>query len=230
MQAALPYGGTRPGDVRRMLEVCREGKGSKPTSNHANSVASVRHPHLFARELAYVIECCSTGTEEDVRNIVLLYLEGARSLPLAVAYTQKNHMHSSMLWELLVSYCIKSKSSNTETYNGNNEKANAEDGSLFGSLLEVAARCGADLSKLVLKIPKGMRIEGLRPKLVAAIADYRLKLKINEAAAEILLKDKVSLLREFSHRSRRGVRVMPAVQKSGVSHSARAGAVASSRR
>ena len=78
---------------------------------------------------------------------------------------------------------------------------------LFGSLLEAAAHCGADLSSLVARIPEVMAIEGLRPKLIAAVTDYRHKVKIHEYVAEILTEDKVFILRELSHLSRRGTRI-----------------------
>ena len=110
-----------------------------------------------------------------------------------------------MLWDELVVYCLNAQIDDLSPEGGDNE--NAKNGQLFGSLLEVAARSGADLAHLVKKIPTGMSIFGIRSKLVTAISDYRFKLKINEDAAKILQNDKVSLLREQCHRSRRGVRV-----------------------
>uniref|UniRef100_A0A7S4I3E7 Vps41 beta-propeller domain-containing protein n=1 Tax=Odontella aurita TaxID=265563 RepID=A0A7S4I3E7_9STRA len=209
LKAALPHGGTRPDDVRRMLEVCREGKRDLAAPDHSTRpIGSVMHPHLFAKELAFVIEKCGSGTEDDAKIVLLLFLEGAKSLPLAVAYVQRSTAHSAALWEVLVSYCMQPKPTLGGAVSSSSDSSNPEDGSLFGSLLEVSARSGADLAKLILKIPAGMRIEGLRPKLVAAVADYRLKEKIHESSAEILLKDKVDLLRELSHRSRRGRRVV----------------------
>lgn len=52
-----------------------------------------------------------------------------------------------------------------------------------------------------------MRIIGIRPKLVSAISDYKFKRSLYKAASTTYLKDKVSLLRELNHRSRRGLRV-----------------------
>ena len=209
-QAALPHGGTRPDDVRRMLEVYREGR-TAPLSPGSPSgpISGVRHPHLFARELAYVIERCDSGTEDDSRTILQLYLEGAKSLPLAVTYAQRNKAHSTMLWDSLISYCLDPKPQLSRKRKGKKKDsvADKENGHLFGALLEVAARSGADLSHLVSKIPKGMQIEGLRPRLIASIADYRVKVQMHKAAADILNKDKVDLLRELAQKSRRGTRV-----------------------
>jgi len=73
-------------------------------------------------------------------------------------------------------------------------------------LLEAAALVGADLAVLVTRIPQRMNIEGLRPRLVAAVADYRMKLSMHESAADTCRSDRVSLLRELGHRSRRGMR------------------------
>ena len=209
-QAALPHGGTRPDDVRRMLEVYREGR-TVPLSPGSPSgpISGIRHPHLFARELAYVVERCGSGTEDDSRTILQLYLEGAKSLPLAVTYAQRNKDHSTMLWDSLVSYCLDPKPQLSRKRKGKKKEsvADKENGHLFGALLEVAARSGADLSHLVSKIPKGMQIEGLRPRLIASIADYRVKVQMHKAAADILNKDKVDLLRELAQKSRRGTRV-----------------------
>ena len=209
-QAALPHGGTRPDDVRRMLEVYREGR-TAPLSpvSPSGPISGVRHPHLFARELAYVIERCDSGTEDDSRTILQLYLEGTKSLPLAVTYAQRNKAHSTMLWDSLISYCLDPKPQLSRKRKGKKKDsvADKENGHLFGALLEVAARSGADLSHLVSKIPKGMQIEGLRPRLIASIADYRVKVQMHKAAADILNKDKVDLLRELAQKSRRGTRV-----------------------
>lgn len=195
-KAALPHGGIRSDDVRKALERCRT------ESDKADS--KVKHPHLFAHELAYVIERSGAGSEDDATEVLNLYLEGVVSLPLAVEYVERHTSFSSMLWEALVSYCLNAEIDDPTDTN-NNEKG--KNGQLFGSLLEVAARSGADLAHLVSKIPTGMSIHGIRSKLVTAISDYRFKVKINEDAAKILSKDKVSLLREQCHRSRRGVRI-----------------------
>ena len=80
---------------------------------------------------------------------------------------------------------------------------------LFGSLLEAAALSGADLAQLVTKIPPGMSIEGLRPRLVGAVSDYRWKLHMHESANEVGRKEILDLYREHEHRSRRGRRYEP---------------------
>lgn len=103
--------------------------------------------------------------------------------------------YSSVLWEVLLDYCLS-----------NTERTNQKDGALFGSLLEAAALSGADLANLVTQIPPGMAIEGLRPRLVAAVADYRLKLQMHQASSTIATTEKKDLLAEVAHRSRRGFR------------------------
>lgn len=160
-----------------------------------------------------------------------LYLEGVVSLPLAVEFVERHTTFSSLLWEALIEYCLEfdtrhlqgndeghgdldddvqeaSKSNVVEKkYVPEDTNTSRSNGELFGCLLEVAARSGADLAHLVSQIPQGMSIHGIQTKLVNAISDYRFKLKINEDAAKILENDKVSLLSEQCHRSRRGVRV-----------------------
>ena len=112
---ALPHGGIRSDDVRNVLEKCRSGSNS--------SDISVRYPHLFAHELAFVIERSGAGSENDAREVLTLYLEGVVSLPLAVEYVERHTSFSSMLWEALVSYCLNTEiedSPNDENVNGRN--------------------------------------------------------------------------------------------------------------
>lgn len=199
LKAALPHGGIRSDDVRNTLEKCRKVSDDNDKINF---------PHLFAHELAFVIERSGSGSEEDAREVLNLYLEGVVSLPLAVEYVQRNTSFTSLLWEALVTYCLNNEvEDEVEAPGSNKGNDSGKNGELFGSLLEVAARSGADLAHLVSKIPIGMSIHGIRSKLVTAISDYRFKLKINEDAAKILAYDKISLLREQCHRSRRGVRI-----------------------
>lgn len=158
--------------------------------------------NTFALELAYVTEYFGDDTEEDAKKVLDLYLRGAKSVMLAALYAQRTTKHSSMLWDILIKHCLESKEATEENAS---EEVKGE-GILFGSLLESAALCGADLAVLVTRIPEGMQIEGLRPRLVAAVGDYRLKLQMHEAAAEVGVAEKVDLLRQVGHRSRRGMR------------------------
>lgn len=219
-QVALPHGGIRFAYVRQTLERCRssssyslsslkkERKGIGATKTTKIPSAIPKYPHIFARELAHMIEWSGgsvTDDEakaiEDAKTVLNLYLEGVVSLPLAVAYAERKTSHSAMLWEILVSYCLGTTTTTTTI------KTPETSGVLFGSLLEVAARSGADLAHLIVCVPPEMCIEGIRPKLVAAISDYRLKLKIHQSASDVFLSDKVSLLRDQCHRARRGLRI-----------------------
>eukprot|EP00591_Stephanopyxis_turris_P008417 CAMPEP_0195512086 /NCGR_PEP_ID=MMETSP0794_2-20130614/4176_1 /TAXON_ID=515487 /ORGANISM="Stephanopyxis turris, Strain CCMP 815" /LENGTH=553 /DNA_ID=CAMNT_0040639809 /DNA_START=45 /DNA_END=1706 /DNA_ORIENTATION=- len=179
LKATLVHGGVRPGEARHLLE-------EKSTTSKS-----------FARELAYVIEKSGSRSAADAKMVLALYLYNAKSLHLAVTYAESNTHHSSMLWEILITYCL--------------DKQNDEGGPLFGRLLEAAAQCGADLAHLVSEIPEGMRIQGLRPMLVSAVADYRLRVKIHEMTLDIFGRDKVAILRESLHQSRRGQRVNSAM-------------------
>ena len=190
-QAALPLGGIRSDEARRLLEVERTGNKQGLQSD------VVQYPHHFALELAYIIERFGKGTEEDAKQILDLYLNGSKSLMLAVSYAQRNTEYSSQLWSILIDHCL---------HNAQDDDGATKDGSLFGSLLECAALSGADLAHLVTQIPQGMNVEGLRPRLVAAVADYRWKLKMHEAASTIGTNERIVLLRELAHRSRRGTR------------------------
>ena len=118
---------------------------------------------------------------------------------LAVLFAQRTKSYSSKLWEKLISHCLL-KSSMEKTSDG------SFSGLLFGSLLEAAALSGADLSNLVAQIPKGMQVEGLRPRLIAAVADYRLKLQLHSKSNEITNFELKALLLESTRRYRRGMR------------------------
>lgn len=205
LKAALPLGGIRPDEVRRLLE----------TKRSENIEDVTEFPHSFAIELAHVIENYGDGTEEDSQEVLNLYLKGAKSVMLAAAYAQRNNECAQILWETLIEYCL----SGGEPCGDQEMEPSKVDGTLFGSLLEAAALCGADLALLVTSIPEGMNIEGLRPRLVAAVADYRMKLTMHEAAAEICVSDRISLLRELGHRSRRGLRQSNSPVSAGKSYS-----------
>jgi hypothetical protein len=151
------------------------------------------------------------ASEEEARLILDLYLKGCLNLMLAVSYAQRAQGHSSMLWETLIDYCLSKKeaeSASIKTAYPTPKKVgrSGADGSLFGSLLEAAALSGADLAHLVKQIPPGMAIEGLRPRLVSAVADYRLKVQMRQTASDIATQERIALLRELEHRSRRGTR------------------------
>jgi hypothetical protein len=139
------------------------------------------------------------GDMEDEAMLILdLYLKGVESLMLAVSFAQRSRLYSSILWKSLIDYCLDSVLTDSRQ---------SGDGSLFGSLLEAAALSGGDLANLISQIPPEMAIEGLRPRLVAAVTDYRLKVEIGATAAKISDNDRRSLLREAECRSRRGKRV-----------------------
>ncbi|KAL7454387.1 hypothetical protein ACHAWC_006029 [Mediolabrus comicus] len=181
LRATIPLGGVDAVMVRQRLGSIRGGRLDNA---------------VFARELAFVIEKFGKGTLDEAKEVLNLYLLGAKNLLLAVAFAERDANHSKDLWQLLVAHCTATDPSSDAS----------EKGALFGSLLEAAAHCGADLSSLVSSIPEGMSIEGLRPKLIAAIADYRHKVQIHEYTSEALVEDKVNLLRELTHLSRRGER------------------------
>jgi hypothetical protein len=187
----LPIGGVSPIDARRQLETIRsqEADPEEEGEDDAQWVSS-----NFAIELAHIVEFYGNRTQDDIMIVLKLFLEGAKSIMLAVAYAQRARSYSAVLWDTLIDHCLSPSVSG--------------DGASFGELLEAAALSGADLAKLVTKIPPGMVVEGLRPRLVAAVADYRLMVDIHKAASEAAAQDEVSLIREVEHRSRRGARFL----------------------
>lgn len=125
---------------------------------------------------------------------------------LAVSFAQRAQQHTSILWEILIDHCLSDEKVLHQLQPMSSSRSAAIDGSLFGALLEAAALSGGDLAHLVKQIPPGMAIHGLRPRLVAAVADYRLKLQMRQSSSEIANGEKIELLREVAHRSRRGIR------------------------
>eukprot|EP00980_Cylindrotheca_fusiformis_P008841 scaffold1888_cov120-Cylindrotheca_fusiformis.AAC.11 len=193
LKAALPIGGLSPVEARRLLEIERNRNADGEDSDEERIAAN--GSNIFSLELAYIIEHYSEETEAEAIGVLDLYLKEVNSLMLAVSYAQRQRRHSSLLWDRVIRYCLDNKPAQ-----------NGENGTLFGALLEASALCGADVARLVSRIPPGMIVEGLRPRLVAAVADYRLKLDIHEAAASAAQEEKLSLLRELAHRSKRGAR------------------------
>eukprot|EP00934_Nitzschia_sp_Nitz4_P003674 Nitzschia sp. Nitz4//scaffold11_size288233//2865//7314//NITZ4_000723-RA/size288233-processed-gene-0.132-mRNA-1//1//CDS//3329533921//3664//frame0 len=191
LKAALPLGGISPIDARRELETIRSEDVDPNEGGGVDFVSS-----SFALELAYIIEHYTDLNEAEAIAVLYMYLKGTNSIMLGVAYAQRQREYSSMLWDKMIEFCLTPGES----------KVRASNGMLFGELLEAAALSGADLARTVSNIPPGMVVEGLRPRLVAAVADYRLKLGIHQAAAAAAEEEKVSLLRETAHRSRRGAR------------------------
>jgi len=184
LRAVTKVGGVQADNIREKLEAHRGGGIDSPA---------------FARELAFVIENFGKNRIEDAREVLQLYLCGAKNLHMAVAFAERNK-HSSILWDVLVEHCTTPDPTSAADQN-------SALGALFGSLLEAAAHTGSDLGSLVSRIPEGMSIQGLRPKLISAITDYHHKVKIHEHVDNILMEDKISILRELSHVSRRGERM-----------------------
>lgn len=180
-----------PIDARRRLEILRDEESTTDVDGDENDDEDISS--IFALELAHIIEYYGSETQDDAMAILKLYVEGAKSVMLGVAYAQRTKRFSTLLWDKLVDHCLSPRTSDG-------------DGMLFGALLEAAALSGADLARLVAKIPPGMEVEGLRPRLVAAVADYRLMVDIHQAASDAAAEEQVSLLREVAHRSRRGAR------------------------
>jgi vacuolar protein sorting-associated protein 41 len=185
LKVVLQLGTIGPIEVGKLLEI--ERRGGAGVSN------------IFALELAYIMENYGNKNEADALLILELYLKGAESLMLAVSFAQRTKSHSKKLWEKLIEYCLLKSTSEKSSDGGCS-------GILFGSLLEAAALSGADLSHLVAQIPKGMQVEGLRPRLIAAVADYRLKVLLHSKSNEIAAIEKGMLFLESSRRSSRGMR------------------------
>ena len=129
LRAALPHGGVQADNVRRSMETCQSGNADSP---------------IFARELAFVIENFFDGSVADAKEILQLYLRGAKKLFMAVTFAERNTTHSSILFDMLVEHC-------TPPDPTSDANQNSAMGSLFGSLLEAAADTGSDVSFALLQ-------------------------------------------------------------------------------
>ena len=184
LKIALQTGAVAAAEIAKKLEVERKGRDG--------------NGQTFALELAFIMEHFGGENDDEARLILDLYLKGVKSLMLAVSFAQRSRHYSAILWKILIDYCMETFVSDTNV---------AQGGTMFGSLLEAAALSGGDLASLISQIPPGMAIEGLRPRLVATVADYRLKVQIGENASRVASEDRIALLREVEYRSRRGLRV-----------------------
>ena len=185
LKTVLHLGGLNPTEVAKQLQIQRKGGAGMSG--------------VFALELAYILDRYGEHSKENVNVVLELYLHGAKSLMLAVSFAQRSKENKAELWQKLISYCLATdkKKEGEDSSNGSN---------LFGSLLEAAALSGADLAHLVTKIPPGMPIEGLRPRLVGAVSDYRWKLQMHKSANEVARREILDLFRENEHKTRRGRR------------------------
>jgi vacuolar protein sorting-associated protein 41 len=189
----LQLGSIEPVEVGKTLQ--KERRGTSGVS------------HTFALELAYIMEHFGDNSEADSKLILEVYLHGAQSLMLAASYAQRNRLYTETLWKTLVEHCLSgTKTTTPSAANASSEGARGFDGTMFGLLLESAALSGADLAKLVAQIPAGMQVEGLKPRLVAAVTDYKLKVQMHESSSAIAKREKLTLLRELAQRARRGMR------------------------
>lgn len=188
-------------DARRTLETIRSDEANDSDDDTNDGDNQKRTSSTFALEVAYIIEHYFDQTTGEAMAVLDLFLEGVKSVMLGVSFAQRHRQYSSVLWEKLINHCLTSKLV-TRTEDGTGG------GMLFGSLLEAAAVSGADVARLVAKIPPGMVVEGLRHRLVAAVADYRLGVVIHQAACSAADEERVALIREVAHRSRRGVRFL----------------------
>jgi len=64
-----------------------------------------------------------------------------------------------------------------------------------------------DPIKVVKRIPYGMKIDGLREKLIKIISDYHLQMSLREGCEHILKSDVVSLGRKLNRAQRRAIRI-----------------------
>jgi hypothetical protein len=190
-QIVLPLGSIEPVEVGKLLQSERRGGDTMS--------------HVFALELAFVLEHFSDNQQTDAQLILDLYLHGTQSIMLAVSYAQRNNAHSETLWEIVIDHCLSPTTKTIDDDTEDHTTKQSFDGTLFGQLLEAAALSGADLAKIVRQIPAGMQVEGLKPRLVAAVADYRLKVQMHKSSSLIGAKEKLMLLREVAQRTRRGV-------------------------
>eukprot|EP00590_Aulacoseira_subarctica_P000500 CAMPEP_0172435362 /NCGR_PEP_ID=MMETSP1064-20121228/71133_1 /TAXON_ID=202472 /ORGANISM="Aulacoseira subarctica , Strain CCAP 1002/5" /LENGTH=416 /DNA_ID=CAMNT_0013183667 /DNA_START=832 /DNA_END=2083 /DNA_ORIENTATION=+ len=158
LRATIINGSVRPQYARRLIE----GRRSEAFAD-ADAKSLPTPKSFLSRELAFVIEKSGRCTDTDSKEVLQLYLDGAYSLPLAVAFAERSTEHSAFLWEALVSYCLDPRNETNNSFDDRHP-------TLFGALLEAAAQSGTDLAHLVSQIPPGMVIKGLRPMLVAAVA------------------------------------------------------------
>ena len=78
----------------------------------------------------------------------------------------------------------------------------------IGASIMMEKEQGVDPAQLISKIPLGMRVPGLRDKLVKIISDYTMQLQLRESCNLVLKADCFELLKKLCYQQRRAMRVV----------------------
>jgi hypothetical protein len=78
----------------------------------------------------------------------------------------------------------------------------------IGTAVMMEKTQGVDPAQLISKIPLGMRVPGLRDKLVKIISDYTMQLQLRESCNLVLKADCFELLKKLCYQQTRAMRVI----------------------
>jgi len=141
-----------------------------------------RRPQPLYDEMVYIL-----GRMGDTRRALSLLLHHVHSVDRAIQFLES---HDKDLWYQLIDYSLQHEE-------------------FLTGLLEHAGRYNVDLPGLVKKIPEGMKVDGLRDKLVKIISDFHFQVSLHQGSTKILETDVLDLMRRFNQGQRRALHYRP---------------------
>ncbi|CAM9135694.1 unnamed protein product [Discosporangium mesarthrocarpum] len=155
-----------------------KGSGFAPLEV-ALSECEKRSPPLFD-EMAYVL-----GRMGDTRRALSILLEEVGSVPRAIEFVES---HDKELWYQLVDYSLRNEA-------------------FLSDLLDHAGVYNVDLARLIAEVPHGMRVTGLRDKLVKIISDYHFQVSMHKLCGATVKSDLVRCIRRLNQNQRKAILV-----------------------
>ncbi|CAM9516838.1 unnamed protein product, partial [Choristocarpus tenellus] len=175
---APPFERGRPPPYQSAFLQFLKGSGFAPLEV-ALSECEKRRPPLFD-EMAYIL-----GRMGDTRRALSILLQEVGSVPRAIEFVEA---HDKELWYQLVDYSLTNEA-------------------FLSGLLDHAGVYDVDLARLIAEVPHGMRIPGLRDKVVKIISDYRFQVNMHKSCSASVKSDLIQRQRHLNQNQRRAVRV-----------------------
>ncbi|KAJ3444084.1 vacuolar protein sorting-associated protein 41 [Anaeramoeba flamelloides] len=122
----------------------------------------------------------------DTPKALDIILSKIGDLKRAINFTQKEN--DSELWDQLIQFCLKDENS-------------------LSQLLDHLTVLEIDIIPIINKIPKGMKILGLKQKIMKILHESKLQIELNQVTKEIIKRDYSDLMLIFDDNRSHGLRV-----------------------
>jgi len=155
----------------------------------AYDVCQSTTPTPMHQEMVYILSRLG-----NTKEALALIIEELEDVPQAIEFIKNSH--DASLWSDLVDRSLKSPRFIAGLL-GN-----------IGTAVMMEKDQGVDPAQLISKIPMGMRVPGLRDKLVKIISDYTMQLQLRESCNLVLKADCFELLKKLCYQQRRAMRVV----------------------